>query len=82
MKEFWQLLKQMNKKTLRIVLFSVAGALAVAAAVVFIVLWNEGVTAGQNAQAVLDASGLMPETTETSSAGEKSAAPAETAQEK
>ena len=64
MKAFWQMLRQMNKKTMRIVLFSLAGALAIAAAIVFIVLWNEGVTAGQNAQVILDSSGLTPQTSE------------------
>lgn len=75
MKEFWQSLRHMNKKTLRIVLFSLAGVLAVAAGIVFFVLWNEGVTAGQSAQALLDASGLGPGAAETASLGEESAAP-------
>lgn len=66
MKKFWQMLRQMDKRTLRIVLFSLAGALAIAAAIVFVVLWNEGVTAGQNAQAILDSSGIAPQRSETS----------------
>jgi len=60
MKELWRKLRQISPKTLRIVLFSLAGALAIAAVIVFLVLWNEGVTAGKNAQAVLDASGITP----------------------
>ena len=84
MKEFWQMLKQMNKRTVRIVLFSLAGTLAIAAAIVFAVLWNEGVEAGRNAQAVLDASGLTPAAQatppaeESPSAAETSAAPTAT----
>jgi sortase A len=64
----------MDKKTLRIILFSLAGALAVAAAIVFVVLWNEGVTAGHNAQNLLEQSGLKPGVARTPSAGEESAA--------
>jgi LPXTG-site transpeptidase (sortase) family protein len=58
----------MDRKKVRIILLSLAGALAVAAAVVFAVLWNEGVSAGNNAQAVLDASGITPGTSGASAA--------------
>lgn len=61
MKKLWHAIMHMSPKTLRIVLFSLAGALTIAAVVVFAVLWGEGVTAGQNAQAVLDASGITPQ---------------------
>lgn len=74
MKSLLQKLRQMNRKTLRIILFSIAGALAAAAVIVFAVLWNEGVTAGQNAQAILDASGITPHASGTSAEGESPAA--------
>ncbi len=86
MKKVWHAITHMSPKTLRIVLFSLAGALAVAAIVVFTVLWTEGVNAGRNAQAVLDASGLTPQAsgadsssgTSPSAEGQSSAAPAPT----
>jgi LPXTG-site transpeptidase (sortase) family protein len=59
MKKIWSWFSQIDRKTLRIVLFCLAGALLAAAAVIYAVLYSEGVTAGNNAQAVLDASGLQ-----------------------
>lgn len=67
MKALWRRFREIDPKKLRIALFCLAGALLAAAAVVFIVLWNEGVSAGKNAQAVLDASGITPEVSGTAS---------------
>jgi len=52
--------KQTGRKKALILLLSLAGVLAAAAVIVFAMLWNEGVTAQKEAQAVLDASGIMP----------------------
>ena len=41
-------------------MFFLAGALAAAAAILFIMLWNEGETAEKNAQALLEQSGIEP----------------------
>jgi len=61
MKKLWSRIRQFTPKTWRIILFSLAGALLVAAGIVFLTLWNEGVSAGNNAQAMLDASGITPQ---------------------
>ncbi len=69
MKELWSRIRQINQKTWRIILFSLAGVLLVAAGIVFLALWGEGVSAGNNAQAVLDASGITPHTSASVSSG-------------
>lgn len=46
------------QKNIRIVLFSLAGALLLAAAAVFVIQWNEGEEAAQKAQELLAQSGL------------------------
>ena len=46
------------KKNIRILLFILSGVLAIAAVVVYIVLWNEGTAAEQKAQALLAASNI------------------------
>jgi len=48
-----------SKKRLRIFLFVLAGVLFSVAAVVFIMQWFEGETAAENAQALLDQSGIQ-----------------------
>ncbi len=71
MKKLLQFFKQMDRKTVRIILFSLAGVLAAAAVTIFVVLYSEGVTAGSNAQAVLLASGLTPEASASVKASDK-----------
>ncbi len=78
MNKLWRFIKQVNQKAVRIILFSLAGALAAAAVIVFAVLYNEGVAAGNNAKAVLDASGITPKASAASagaSAGTDAATP-------
>ena len=55
-------------KGLRILLFALCGALALAAVVLFFVQWNEGETASRNARTLLDASGIKLVATATESA--------------
>lgn len=52
--------KRLNKKHVRIFLFAASGALAIAAAALFFVLWTEGETAAKNAETLLEASGIEP----------------------
>ena len=55
-----------RSKRVKKLLFSLAGILAVTAVIVAAVLWNKGVIVQEKAQAVLDASGIKPEISESS----------------
>jgi sortase A len=52
------LVKQADKKIIRILIFILSGVLVLTAAVVFLVLWNEGLIAEQNAQELLAQSNI------------------------
>jgi LPXTG-site transpeptidase (sortase) family protein len=72
-------MRRFTVKRLRMLLFALCGALLIAAGALFLIQWQEGEMAAHNAQALLENSGIKPDTSSASAPQEIPASAPESA---